>query len=80
MSTFSGQRPAGSGQIRIVVNGKEKEISEATTVSGLLHELDIKPHGIAIEVNLEIVSKSKFTETLLKNGDKIEIVRMVGGG
>lgn len=80
MSIFSGQRPAASGQIKIVINGKEKEISEATTVSGLLHGLDIKPVGIAVELNLEIISKSKFAETILKNGDKVEVVRMVGGG
>jgi len=51
-----------------------------TTVLGLLNELDIKPQGIAVELNLEIVSKSKYNETVLKDRDKVEIVRMVGGG
>lgn len=71
---------AHHSQIKIVLNGKAREIAENTTVLGLLNELDIKPQGIAVELNLEIVSKSKFAETVLKDGDKVEIVRMVGGG
>lgn len=66
--------------MKILLNGKEKEIAENTIVLGLLNELEIKPQGIAVELNLEIVSKSKFAETVLKDGDKVEIVRMVGGG
>ncbi|MBI5326970.1 MAG: sulfur carrier protein ThiS [Deltaproteobacteria bacterium] len=66
--------------MKIIVNGKERDVSEDTTVLGLLKVLDIKPQGIAVELNLEIVSKSKFAETVLNDGDKVEIVRMVGGG
>lgn len=75
--------PAGSkqgGQVKIMLNGKEREIARDATVLDILNELDIKSIGIAIELNLEIVSKSKFAETVLKDGDKVEIVRMVGGG
>ncbi len=71
---------AHHSQIKIMLNGKERELAENTTILGLLNELDIKPQGIAVELNLEIVSKSKFAETVLKDGDKVEIVRMVGGG
>jgi len=63
-----------------MLNGKEREVVDDTTVLGLLNELDIKPQGIAVELNLEIVSKSKYNETVLKDRDKVEIVRMVGGG
>lgn len=67
-------------RIKIIVNGKERFVAESTTVLGLLNELDINLQGIAVELNLEIAPKSKFAETILKDGDKIEIVRMVGGG
>lgn len=67
-------------KVKIMLNGKGREVAGDTTVLGLLNELDIKPQGIAVELNLEIVSKSKFAETVLKDGDKVEIVRMVGGG
>ena len=80
MYTFSSQQSAISGQIKLIVNGNEKDVSEGATILGLLNELAIKPQGIAVELNLEIVPKSKFGETVLKNGDKIEIVRMAGGG
>jgi len=67
-------------KVKIMLNGKGREVAGDTTVLGLLNELDIKPQGIAVELNLEIVSKSKFAETVLKDGDKVEIVRMVAGG
>lgn len=84
MSIFEGQGASasggGKGQVKIMLNGEEREIVDDTTVLGLLNELDLKPQGIAVELNLEIVSKSKYNETVLKDGDKVEIVRMVGGG
>lgn len=67
-------------KVRIIINGKEKIVSEGTTVVRLLEELNIKPQGIAVELNLEIVPKSRYGETTLKEGDRLEIVQMVGGG
>jgi len=75
-----GQWTRGMGQVKIMVNGKEKIVSDDTTIEGLLRELNIKPQGIAVERNLEIVPKSRYAETVLKDSDKIEIVQMVGGG
>lgn len=69
-----------SQKIQAFINGERRDIGQGATVSELLNELDIKPQGIAVELNLEIVSKSKYDETVLKDGDKVEIVRMVGGG
>jgi thiamine biosynthesis protein ThiS len=69
-----------SQKIKTLINGAMREVATGTTVLELLNELDIKPQGIAVELNLEIVPKSRFGEMILKDGDKIEIVRMVGGG
>lgn len=66
--------------MRIRVNGKEMDIEKEITLSDLLERLDIVPKGIAVEVNREIVPKSLYRERLIKEGDRIEIVRMVGGG
>ncbi len=71
---------AHHSQINVTLNGTARKIGENTTVLVLLNELDIKPQGIAVELNLEIVPKSKYKETPLRDGDRIEIVRMVGGG
>ncbi len=67
-------------QVQIIVNGEEKIFREGVTLFRLLNELNIKPQGIAVELNLEIAPKGRYSETILKNGDRIEIVRMVGGG
>ena len=69
-----------NSKVKIKVNGKERIITEGTTVEKLLEGLNIKSQGIAVELNLEIVPKSRYAETILKDGDKIEIVQMVGGG
>lgn len=80
MYIYRGQGAEGRGQITIMFNGKTRGVLEDTTVLELLNELNIKPQGMAVELNLEIISKNKFSEIVLKNGDKVEIVRMVGGG
>ncbi len=64
----------------IRVNGKERELPEATTLASLLKVLEVKPQGIALEVNREIVPKRLYDETVLCAGDAVEIVRMTGGG
>ncbi len=66
--------------MKIKVNGKEMDIDREITLSDLLERLDIIPRGIAVEVNREIVPKSLYGEKVIKAGDIIEIVRMVGGG
>ena len=66
--------------MKIKVNGKEMDIDREITLSDLLERLDIVPKGIAVEVNREIVPKSLYGEKVIKAGDIIEIVRMVGGG
>ncbi len=66
--------------MKIRVNGNMKDIEKGMTVRGLLAALDIKPRGIAVDVNREIVPKSRFEETIIREDDVIEIVRMTGGG
>lgn len=66
--------------MKIKVNGEQREFEEGITLERLLSLLDIKLQGIAVDVNREIVPKRMFGETTLKEGDAVEIVRMVGGG
>lgn len=66
--------------MEIKVNGEKKVVAAGTTLQALLNELSIAPQGIAVEVNREIVPKRLHGETALREGDAIEIVRMVGGG
>jgi sulfur carrier protein len=62
------------------VNGKEMEVAEGTTVAGLLERLEIGRERTAVERNREIVPRGRHAETVLADGDVLEIVTAVGGG
>ena len=66
--------------ISITVNGKERQVDEGTTVEDLLTMLEVKRSRLAVERNREIVPRTSYAETKLADGDKIEIVTLVGGG
>lgn len=66
--------------MHIKVNGEKKELPDGSTIEAMLDALSIKAVGIAVEVNREIVPKRLFGASTLKDGDAVEIVRMVGGG
>lgn len=66
--------------MRVAVNGEPREVEEGSTVSDLLASLGIRPEGVAVELNREIVPKSRHGSHRLAEGDRLEIVTMVGGG
>lgn len=66
--------------MQITLNGETRDISGGMTVLELVSTLGPDPRGIAVERNLEIVPKSEHGETQLAHGDRLEIVRFVGGG
>lgn len=67
---------------KININGIEKQIDKITSLLEVVNaELNGKePKGIAIALNDTIITKSKWSETILKDDDKIEIVHAVQGG
>ncbi len=66
--------------MKIQLNGEPREVAHDTTLSELLAELEMEQQRIAVEINLNIIPRSQHAETLLKAGDKIEVVRAIGGG
>jgi len=66
--------------MRLIVNGKIFETSNAGTIMELLNELRIEPGQVAVEVNLSIIKKADYSTFRLNDGDKVEIVNFVGGG
>lgn len=66
--------------MRIVCNGTPREIEDATTVAALLRELGLEPKQCAVEVNLELVPRGVHADRRLAEGDRLEIVTLVGGG
>ncbi len=66
--------------ISIVVNGENRAAQPGATVIDLLHDLGLDSGRVAIERNLEILPRPKWTETRIAPGDRYEIVQFVGGG
>ncbi len=66
--------------LEIWIGGEPKRFEAPLNLSRLLSELSLAGRRIAVELNGEIVPRSRFDETLLANGDKLEIVTAVGGG
>ena len=66
--------------MRIYLNGESQDVDEGTSVEALVLTLTGDPRGIAIERNLEIVPKAEHSETILSDGDRLEVVQFVGGG
>lgn len=68
------------GSITIQVNGDLRETQAGTTITGLLAQLGLNSGRVAIEYNRHILPKSRWDETQIANGDRLEIVQFVGGG
>ncbi len=66
--------------MQIIVNGKPLDVREGMNIRDLLVELGVQTRGTAVEVNREIVPKTTHAERHLEEGDRVEIIRMVGGG
>jgi sulfur carrier protein len=66
--------------MRVLVNGEAMEVPEGVSVDGLLEHLKVKREYTAVALNREITPKARYADTHLKDGDKVEIVRPMGGG
>ena len=66
--------------INVTVNGKSMELPPGTTVEGLLVLLGVPRQYLAVAVNRDITPKSEYTAVKLAEGDRVEIVRPMGGG
>ncbi|MGD2082155.1 MAG: sulfur carrier protein ThiS [Chromatiales bacterium] len=64
----------------IYLNGEQREIPEQLSMSELIALLDLADRRLAVEVNEELVPRSRFTDHRLGPGDRIEIVHAIGGG
>ena len=65
--------------MRLQVNGDTRDV-DARTLLALVEELGLDPRKVAVERNLEIVPRSLHADTVLFDGDRIELVQFVGGG
>lgn len=66
--------------VTIFLNGERREVGDVPTVAKLLEELGLRPELLAVERNRDIIPREAYGETVLQEGDAIEIVTFVGGG
>ena len=66
--------------ITLQINGKEVELEGATPLLAYVEKLGVNPRALAVEYNGTIIERAAYASVTLKEGDTVEIVRMVGGG
>ena len=67
--------------MNVTINGKKQQLSSSIiTIQGLVEWLELEPTGVAVAVNLEVISKINWLSTPLKDGDVIDIIQARQGG
>ena len=66
--------------MEIIVNGTARQVTASYSVADLIRDLELTGRRQAVEVNLDIVPRSRHGEHQLQAGDRVEIVHAIGGG
>jgi thiamine biosynthesis protein ThiS len=66
--------------ITITVNGEKRELEGPTKLTAFLETLDMNPRYVAVAHNGAVLQRQRWPEVVLRDGDTLEVVRMVGGG
>jgi thiamine biosynthesis protein ThiS len=68
--------------MKLQINGEEKtfESAQGFTLAALVETLGMKPDRVAVELNRDIVPRDRWANTMLSDGDRLEVVHFVGGG
>jgi thiamine biosynthesis protein ThiS len=66
--------------LQVTINDEPRKIEPGTSVAALLAELGRDPRHVAVEVNHELVPRATHGERMLSEGDRLEVVTLVGGG
>ena len=69
-----------NSSVRITVNGQPREVTADLSVSQLLDQLQFDSRYVAVEVNRQLVPRAQHARHLLREGDQLEVVTLVGGG
>ena len=64
----------------IMLNDAARTVAVGMTVEGLLAELKLQPRFLAVELNRRVVPRADHATTRLADGDRVEVVTLVGGG
>ena len=66
--------------MQLEINGKSETVTDGLSVRALLEAKGINPNLVACELNLSILKRAALADTALHDGDRLEIIQMIGGG
>lgn len=66
--------------MQLTINGEERRFADLPNLAALVEQLGMKGDRVAVELNRDIVPRARWSETPLRDGDRLEIVHFVGGG
>jgi len=66
--------------MKLVLNGKEREVPDRISAGGLLEVLGLKPEAVVVERNEQVIPRSRLAEVALAPGDQVEIIQAIAGG
>ena len=66
--------------MQFTLNGQPETLDSATTLGQLLSRLELEPIRVAVEINEGLIPRRSFAQTPICDGDRVEIVTLVGGG
>ncbi|HUZ89588.1 MAG TPA: sulfur carrier protein ThiS [Candidatus Acidoferrales bacterium] len=66
--------------IRLQVNGHQVDLEAPLSILAYLGQIGANPNSLAVELNGQILPRDGYSSTEFKTGDRVEIIRMVGGG
>jgi sulfur carrier protein len=66
--------------MQITVNGTAMDVEDGLSLDGLLARLQVRRQFTAVALNREVTPRSAYAETVLREGDRVEIVHPMGGG
>jgi thiamine biosynthesis protein ThiS len=78
--TTRQRQPDDPERVRVRINGEERRIPRDRSVAELLEDLELDPRAVVVEINREIVRREHVEDVVVEAGDRVEIVRFVGGG
>lgn len=66
--------------MNVKINGENHTFNDDITLENIINELNITINSIVAEVNGQVITKEKFSNTVIKDNDIIELIKFVGGG
>lgn len=66
--------------MQVVLNGRETQIPDISSVRALVDSKQLKPESIMVCINDEVINRNFWDNTVLHADDRIDVIRIVGGG